>query len=333
MLLQLIVIHYDEDESYIKNFLHVLKLQQWVDFNDIEVLIENDGDKVIYNEALFAGYPFSVQYHVNKWSGRSGVRQCGLDRATADYVMFCDCDDTFLRFDSLYEIIFNLKKEKPDVLYSTFKTNFIKDGKTAGFRNYYNENVWIHGKCFRTEFLRTNNLRWNEKLNNFEDVYFVRLVDTFKPKKVGIRNETYAWKYRETGATRNDGHIEMLDYRNAIRSQKESIETLKHMGKFEEAGVKLFVTMYEVYFLTSAKRYGFDFKRDYTNYVSEVEINFLKLYKENKDYLDLVPNDTKLALYNVILERFFKEKGVYWEPKMTLAEYLNFLKDTYKEAC
>jgi len=331
MLLQLIVIHYDEGEAYIKDFLNVLKLQQWVNFNDIEVLIENDGNKVVYDDKIFEGYPFSIQYHVNEWSGRSGVRQHGLDRAIADYVMFCDCDDTFLRFDSLYEIIFNLKKEKPDVLYSTFRTNFVENGKTTGFRNYFNENVWIHGKCFKTDFLRKNGIKWNEKLNNFEDVYFVRLVDTFEPKKFGIKNEIYAWKYRETSATRNDGHVEMLDYRNAIRSQKESIETLKHMGKLEEVGIKLFVTMYEVYFLTSAKRQGLNFNRDYTNYIEEVESKFLSLYRENKKYLDLISNGTKLALYNVLIDRFFKDKKVFWQPKMTLSEYLNFLENTYKE--
>ena len=56
MLLQLIVIHYDEDETYIKNFLDVLKLQQWVDFNDFEVLIENgvtNSNSIFYGVNLY----------------------------------------------------------------------------------------------------------------------------------------------------------------------------------------------------------------------------------------------------------------------------------------
>lgn len=331
MLLQLIVIHYDEDETYIKNFLDVLKLQQWVNFNDFEVLIENDGDKVVYDKEIFKGYPFSIQYHINDWSGRSGVRQCGLNRAMADYVMFCDCDDTFLRFDSLYEIFFNLRKSKPDVLFSTFRTNFVKDGRTTGFRDYYGENVWIHGKCFRTKFLKDNDIQWNKNLNCFEDVYFVRLVDSFNPKKVGVKSQIYAWKYRASSSTRNDGHTEMLDYKNGLISQNEAIKTYIKLKKFREAGIKVFVTMYEVYFMIMLMRRGIIPDRDYTNYPDTVEEMFIDMYRKNKQYLELVDSSTKTALYSVLVDRFFKEKDVYWEPELTLAQYIESLENKYKE--
>ncbi len=331
MLLQLIVIHYDEDESYIKNFLDVLKLQQWINFNDFEVLIENDGDKLVYDRKLFNNYPFKIQYHVNEWSGRSGVRQNGLNRAVADYVMFCDCDDTFLRFDALYDILTTLRKEQPDVLFTTFTTNFVKDGKTTGFRDYYNENVWIHGKCFRTKFLKDNDIKWNVKLNNFEDAYFVRLVDTFKPKKFGIKNQTYAWKYRASSSTRNDGHTEMLDYKNCLFSQNESIETYKKIGKLYEAAVKVFVTMYETYYILSAKDLNLNFERDYTRYPEEVEKMFYKIYTENLDLLKLLHPATKAELFKVLHSRFFNDKHLYWEPKLTLQQFLENLSLKYKE--
>jgi len=330
MLLQLIVIHYDEDESYIKNLLNVLKLQQWFDFRDLEVLIENDGDKVVYDKSLFENYPFKIRYHVNEWSGRSGVRQHGLNRATADYVMFCDCDDTFLRFDALATIKHALIKEKPDVLFTIFKTNFVDDnGLTKGFRDYYNENVWIHGKCFRTKFLKDNDISWNKSLNNFEDAYFVRLVDAFRPKKFGINLDLYAWKYRATSSTRGDGKTEMLDYLNCLNSQREAIKAYIELDKLKDAGVKLFITMYEVYFLITSIDSNIDLVREYTAHREQVEKEFIELYEKYKQYLDYVSPRLASTLYTALVKRFFEEKQVYLVPKDTLEQFIENLKQKY----
>ena len=97
MLLQLIITHYKDDQKYVKRLLDSIQLQQDIDFNDIGVMIINDGDEVILDSSLFSEYNFNIDYVIEEWSGVSGARQHGLDRATADYVMFCDGDDLFYR--------------------------------------------------------------------------------------------------------------------------------------------------------------------------------------------------------------------------------------------
>lgn len=330
MLLQMIVIHYDEDASYIKALLDMIKAQQWVDFNEIEVLIENDGDKLVYSNSLFDGYPFSIQYHVNPWSGRSGVRQCGLDRATADYVMFCDCDDKFFRLDALFDIMSTLVAQKPDVLQSKFVADhWNAEGKMYGFSEYFKENVWIHGKCFRTAFLREHNIRWNVKLNNFEDSFFVRLIDAHDPTKSFIEAPTYLWKHRDSSCTRNEGHIEMLDYKNKSFSEMELIISLLEHDKIDRASNFMYALELECYYTLSAMSAGETLDKDYTNDVVLVESRFIKFYKKYHYLVEQMDKEIKSVLYYAMQERFFKNYNRSGTFEFTFEQWIQNLENKY----
>ena len=123
----------------------------------------------------------------------------------------------------------------------------------------------------------------------------------------------------------------MLDYKNCLFSQNESIETYKKIGKYYDAAVKVFVTMYETYYILSAKALNLNFERDYTSYPEEVEKMFYKIYTENLNLLDLLKPKTKIELFKVLHSRFFDDKNLYWEPKLTLQQFLENLILKYKE--
>lgn len=330
MLLQFVVIHYDEDETYIKSLLNVLKMQQNIDFNEIEVLIENDGDKLVYNEKLFEGYPFKIQYHVNPWTGRSGVRQFGLDRATADYVMFCDCDDTFLRFDALYDVFKALKSKQPDVLFSKFVADHVDENeKMVGFSQYYAENVWIHGKVFKVDFLRKHNIKWNQKLNNYEDSYFVRLIDAYNPQKIGIETPTYLWKHRASSCTRNGESRVMLDYNNKVNSEMELISEFKRRQLDLAAGSFMYSLQYECYYTSMAIRSGEELSRDFTTDIDAAEKRFIEFYLENHELADKIPAALKSNLYAGMVDRFFKSYKRATNPVLTFEEWITELTNKY----
>ena len=78
MLLQLIITHYKDDQKYVKRLLDSIQLQQDIDFNDIGVMIINDGNEVVLDSSLFSQY-----------------------RSKAEYIMFCDGDDLFYRMNAL----------------------------------------------------------------------------------------------------------------------------------------------------------------------------------------------------------------------------------------
>lgn len=330
MLLQLVVIHYDEDEHYIKSLLDVLALQQWVDFKDLEVLIENDDNKKVYSEDLFKNYPFSIQYHINEWSGRSGVRQHGLDRVTADYVMFCDCDDMFLHFHALYDIFTKLKSDKPDVLFTKFVSDGMENGNPTALYPYYGENVWIHGKVFRTQFLRDNDIKWNTKLNLFEDSYFVRIIDTYNPKKVGIPTPTYLWKYRQSSCTRNSDKEVSLDAVNKFFSEYELVQELVNRNKLYQATVYTYVFSLEAYYTIIAAESGLKLNRDFTSDIEGSKKAFVRFYKQFSHLLDEVQltNDDKFTLFQNMRDRFYKNYHRYDEPQLTFA---NWVKNVIEE--
>lgn len=64
MKLQILVPQYKETDDVVKPLLDSIAIQQNVDFNEIGVIICNDGSDVRLSPALLGSYPFEVQYHL-----------------------------------------------------------------------------------------------------------------------------------------------------------------------------------------------------------------------------------------------------------------------------
>ena len=106
MKLQILVPQYHETNNIIKPLLDSIAIQQSVDFNEIGVIICNDGSDTCLTNEFLTSYPFKINYYLEPHRGVSGTRNACLDHATADYVMFCDADDMFYNACGLW-IIFN----------------------------------------------------------------------------------------------------------------------------------------------------------------------------------------------------------------------------------
>ena len=93
--LQILIPQYKETDEVVKPLLDSIAVQQNIDFDTLGVIICNDGSDVHLSDNLLNAYPFEVQYHLCEHGGVSATRNACLDRATAEYVMFCDADDMF----------------------------------------------------------------------------------------------------------------------------------------------------------------------------------------------------------------------------------------------
>ena len=116
MKLDIIIPHYREPWSTCKYLFDSIALQRGIHFDDIRVIVVNDGDNILFgsmeNAMLkLSTYPFTVDYIVKEHGGVSAARNCGLDGSNADYVMFCDIDDGFLSNCGLH-LVFNAMKER-----------------------------------------------------------------------------------------------------------------------------------------------------------------------------------------------------------------------------
>jgi len=93
--LDILVPQYKETEEIIKPLLDSIAIQQNVNFDNIGVIITNDGSDVFLSDEFLQSYPFRIEYYKEEHRGVSGTRNFCLDKSKADYVMFSDADDMF----------------------------------------------------------------------------------------------------------------------------------------------------------------------------------------------------------------------------------------------
>ena len=108
--LQILIPQYKETDEIIKPLLDSIAIQQNVNFQEIGVIIVNDGTDIHLSDALINNYPYDIEYYLNEHKGVSATRNACLDKATAEYVMFCDADDMFYNACGLY-IIFRERRK------------------------------------------------------------------------------------------------------------------------------------------------------------------------------------------------------------------------------
>ena len=106
----------------------MLAMQRMVNFDDVGVILVNDGEENELPKECFDGYPFSIcQMSIPK-GGVSKARNAGLDASSADWVMFCDFDDCFSNIYGLYLIFCAMNEDKYDTIWSNF-TEETKDNE------------------------------------------------------------------------------------------------------------------------------------------------------------------------------------------------------------
>ena len=171
MKLQILVPQYKEIEDVIKPLLDSLEVQQNIDLkNDIGVIIVNDGTNIHLSEEFFKRYSFDIEYYLNEHKGVSATRNACLDKATADYVMFCDADDMFYNACGLYIIFWEIENGG----FVSLTSAFIEESRDPITQEpiYLNHNIdstFVHGKVHRRKFLLKQKIRWNDNLTIHED--------------------------------------------------------------------------------------------------------------------------------------------------------------------
>ena len=174
MKLQILIPQYHETEEVINPLLQSIAIQQNINIKeDVGVIICNDGSDVFLSEEYLNSFPFEIKYLKNEHKGVSAARNACLDAATADYVMFCDADDMFFNVCGLYIIFREIAGEGFNALSSVFieETRNFKTGEIV-YINREMDSTFVHGKVYRRNFLKYNNIRWNDSLTIHEDSYF-----------------------------------------------------------------------------------------------------------------------------------------------------------------
>lgn len=320
MKLQILIPQYKETDEIVKPLLDSIALQQNVDFNEIGVIICNDGTDVYLSDELLNSYPFEIQYHKCEHRGVSATRNACLDHATADYVMFCDADDMFYNMCGLW-IVFKEMDIGFDSLVSCFtEETRHPQTKEVVYTNHDMDSTFVHGKFHRRQYLLDKGIRFNDKLTIHEDSYFNILCQSLSANVKYCQTPFYLWKWRDESVCRHDPKYILKTYNNMIDSNDALIDTLVEKGAVEKGIFYVAVMIFDSYYTMNKPEW---INQENKEYRDAVEKRFAEYYKKYKETWDKIPVADKMQISQGIRGRSVME-GMQME-SMTIEEWLGRL--------
>ena len=184
----IIVTAYNID-NYIEDCINSVKSQT---YNNYELIVvddcSTDNGKTVNKIKEFDNIIF---LQTPKNSGAGGARNLGIKKATGDYIIFLDSDDSLASNDVLENINQTIGYDSPDIIYTGFKFIggeefcFIPNAENSlkDFRLGKNKFINVWSICWNRIFLINNNIKFSENVI-YEDVYFsfagIALSKTYK---------------------------------------------------------------------------------------------------------------------------------------------------------
>lgn len=327
MKLQILVPQYEETDSIIKPLLDSIAIQQSIDFNEVGVIIVNDGSDVRLSNELLTSYPYTIDYYLNDHLGVSATRQAALDQATADYVMFCDADDMFCNTMGLWILFREMNLGTFDSLTSVF-TEETRNPLTneVMYINREMDSTFVHGKVHRRRYLIEKGIKWNPDLTIHEDSFFNIQCSSLSQNVKYCPYPFYLWKWRDDSVCRHDSKYILRTYRNMIESNSALIAEFRKKGHPDKAAFYTVFMIFDAYY-TMNKPEWIDMENQ--EYRNATERHFAEYYKTHKKTWENFPYQEKMNISQGIRGRSVQE-GMRME-SMTVDEWLKHIEGLLTE--
>ena len=312
MRFSIVIPQYRETEQHIFSLLASIDGQLGIDFGNLEVIIVNDGSDVLLSDSFLQSFPHIKPRYIRleKNVGNGLCRQAGLDRASGDYVLFCDADDCLQNTHVLHLYLRQLK-EHPDA--DIIFTSWLEELSGGEYVKHEQDTTWLHTKLFRRQFLTDNNIRFSPHLPCHIDTFFVGVCFDLTEKRFFADELTYVWKWNEQSLTRQrNGEFFYTKFRYFIRAFEEKLEVLKKR-KPEVLPYTLTQFMLYVYFIYQLPWWD---EPEAVSYYKETRRQLGVFLKPNVSYLDSYPHEKFYDLFcrerkSVFLEASLVEKETY----------------------
>lgn len=169
----------------------------------LKVYIVNDASNNDYSKEVnfFSNFMDIKEITLSKNSGPGVARQYGIDHSKSEYIVFIDSDDKFYSPYALTTLYNSIEESGADVVISNFY-EILADGSKI---EHEEDTIWVHGKIYRRDFLKDNNIKFNDTRAN-EDNGFNQLVLLHDSNIEYIDDFTYLWDYNENSITRINDH-------------------------------------------------------------------------------------------------------------------------------
>ena len=305
MKLQILIPQYKETDEIVKPLLDSIALQQNVPFDQIGVIICNDGSNVFLTDELLNAYPFLIEYHKEPHRGVSATRNACLDYATAEYVMFCDADDMFYSMCGLWHM-FREMNEGFDSMVSMFleETRNPENKDEVIYTNHEMDSTFVHGKIHRRQYLIDKGIRWNDKLTIHEDSYFNILCQNLSQNVKYCPVPFYLWKWRDDSVCRHDPKYILKTYRNMLDSNDALVDEFLSRGVMEKAMFFTAFMIFDAYYTMNKPEWIDQENQEYRN---STEQRFKEYYTKHKDLWNNIPINDKMMISNQVRSRSVME--------------------------
>ena len=317
MKLQILIPQYQETDDVIKPLLDSIMIQQNIDFNEIGVIIVNDGSDVHLSKKLLKSYPFKIDYYKNYHLGVSATRNACLEHATADYVMFCDADDMFYCTCALWVVFREIEQG-----FDSLTTLFIEETRIPGtneviYVNHEMDSTFVHGKIHRRRYLIENNIRWNPDLTIHEDSFFNILCANLSMNVKYCNVPLYLWKWRDESVCRHDPKYMLKTYKNMIDSNDALIQEFMKRNVMDKAMFYIAFMIFDAYYTMNKPDW---INQENKEYRDLTEKRFSSYYKKYKVQWNSIPDMDKMQISQGVRGRSVME-GMQLE-SMSVVEWL-----------
>ena len=306
MRLDILVPQYNETDEVIKPLLDSIAIQQNVDFDDIKVIICNDGSETFLSDKLLTNYPYKIEYHKEPHRGVSGTRNACLDYSKADYVMFCDADDMFCNVCGLWMMFREMNAAGGfDTMVSVFvEENRMPQTKEVFYLNREMDSTFVHGKIHRRKYLIDKSIRWNDSLTIHEDSYFNILCQNLTTNAKFCPMPFYLWKWRDDSVCRHDPKYILKTYNNMLDSNTALVKEFMHRGIQDKAMMYSVMMIFDAYYTMNKEEW---LNQENQQYRHDTELRFKSYFQEFKSMWDAMPINDKMMISNSVRTRSVQE--------------------------
>ena len=333
MNLDIIVTHYKEPWIVGKGLFDSIAMQRMVNFDDIRVILVNDGEENAFAELNPYEYPFIIQQMSIPHGGVSKARNAGLDASDADWVMFCDFDDGFSNIYGLYLIFCAMNEDKYDTLWSCFTEETKDENGKMVLVNHDRDWVFIHGKAHRRQYLVDKGIRFHEKLTIHEDVFFTMLTQVLADDErvASIKTPFYVWKWNGNSVVRKDmekftDDYILMTYDHLIRQRIALTEEFIRRNEMHHAVTAIVKTVVEAYYDCQQFTWRKAENKELLHKAENWFAAYLKRYAGY--YVKADPRLTAELAENA--RKNARKKGTFFMEAETLKDWLQHIMDTAK---
>lgn len=305
MKLQILVPQYKETDDVVKPLLDSIAIQQNVPFDEIGVIICNDGSDVFLTDEFLNSYPFRIEYYKEPHRGVSATRNACLDHSTADYVMFCDADDMFCNVCGLW-LIFREMNIGFDSIVSVFveETRNPNNKEEVIYTNHEMDGTFVHGKIHRRKYLVDKQIRWNDKLTIHEDSYFNILCQNLSKEIKFCSVPFYLWKWRDDSVCRHDPKYILKTYNNMLDSNDALVDEFLSRAIHDKAMFYTVFMIFDAYYTMNKEDWKNQENQEYRN---ATELRFADYFRKHKSMWDAIPINDKMVISNQVRSRSVME--------------------------